>query len=316
MPTVSYGVHEHPWAHTHTQFLPSLQGQMQRIFLLAGMLLRPFWEQIALLFVISMSSAMSSSTVCSSDGKLCTQEYPVKDYFLALFVIVVCLVGLRMLLYASYYSWTRISSMRQQQGNARQAPHPDLEPPYMADRSNMAPTTPSGAELQVCVIVAGDDRPTFIALPAPLAPSRSPNSQATSMKTLEVSKNWSIAFVIQATHILFAHSPWQILECQILAYALTFFFYTNFISLPNWRYEAALCVGSCLRPSFFFWNAYKLASRFPTLQMCIYFDLSPACPMRLTSCWKLGFIYCVYSLWASRQAGLVSMGVHVLLAAA
>lgn len=51
----------------------------------------------------------------------------------------------------------------------------------------MVPAAATGEDQRVCVIVAGEDRPTFIAQPAPLAPFRNPD-QAPDVKVTEMTK--------------------------------------------------------------------------------------------------------------------------------
>eukprot|EP00250_Pteridium_aquilinum_P018749 c24195_g1_i2 orf=124-519(-) len=131
---------------------------------------------------------MSSNTGCPSNSSLCTQGYPIRDYFLALFVIVVCLVCLRMLLYVCYYTWIRIASRRQRVNSTESRPlHQGV--PLTTAQSSFAPTLPSLTDSRVCVIVPGDDRPTFVAVPAPWAPSRDVDFAVTSEKAFDMPKN-------------------------------------------------------------------------------------------------------------------------------
>lgn len=50
------------------------------------------------------------------------------------------------------------------------------------------PAACTSEDERICVIVAGEDRPTFIAQPAPLAPFRSIDSALSSMKAGEMTK--------------------------------------------------------------------------------------------------------------------------------
>lgn len=172
---------------------------------------------------------MSSNTACSVDGKLCTQAYPIRDYFLALFAIVVCLVCLRMLLYMSYYTWIRISSRRQEQGNSQQPRRLDQRLPLVTAQSSTGPMPSSFNEARVCVIVPGEDRPTFIAIPAPLAPFRDMDSPVNmSIKTLDLPKSWCMAcissYIVGFSCFILFHNqvitgclyPWIVFSCPIL----------------------------------------------------------------------------------------------------
>ncbi|KAI5066577.1 hypothetical protein GOP47_0019201 [Adiantum capillus-veneris] len=115
---------------------------------------------------------MSSTTGCPSNSKLCAQPYPIRDYFLALFITVVCLVCLRMLLYASYHAWLRIEARRQMLLQPMESPPLGGQGLPSAAGNSLSISTPPVFEPRVFVIVPGKDRPTFVAMPAPLAPSR------------------------------------------------------------------------------------------------------------------------------------------------
>lgn len=133
---------------------------------------------------------MSSNGGCPSDSNPCAQSYPIREYFLPLIVLVVCLVCLRMLLHASYYTWMRIRARRQMLSNLIESRLPEAQSLSTGAESSLPISTPPPPlEPRVCVLVPGEDRPTFVAVLAPLAPSRDFNTQIMSLKAPDAPKS-------------------------------------------------------------------------------------------------------------------------------
>jgi len=129
---------------------------------------------------------------CSAANTHCRVKYSAKEYFLALFMVVGFILALRLLLYILYRVCHRAESAmesRSSRGVYRERVH---EANYMntqrvtmpiriADvrgpRDFQGPGDPCNVDQSLCVILAGEDHPRFIAQPAPLSGFRDPSAK-------------------------------------------------------------------------------------------------------------------------------------------
>ncbi|KAH7431555.1 hypothetical protein KP509_08G055300 [Ceratopteris richardii] len=130
---------------------------------------------------------MSTKQACPTDTNPCAQPYPVKDYFLAMFIAVVSLICLRILLYAGYYAWKNFLTSRRHLSSSVGSPSPENQGHCPSPEDSTSVSTASVvSEPVVIVIVPGKDQPTFVARPDPLSSYKDSDIHIVPSKSLDI----------------------------------------------------------------------------------------------------------------------------------
>eukprot|EP01018_Ginkgo_biloba_P002808 Gb_29545 [translate_table: standard] len=106
--------------------------------------------------------------MCPKSNSQCVQKYSAKEYFLALFIVIAFVLVLRLLLYVVYRACHRVADPSVPRMDRNSAGSRDyLSTQSMPIRMVQGSTNCDGESM--CVILPGEDRPRFIAQPAPLS---------------------------------------------------------------------------------------------------------------------------------------------------